>query len=100
MCDSAWRLLSVARSLSFTCTMISPMRSVVQVSLHARCVQRQMPMVDDLMQFIDLGGRRCDAAATSSSCRPRQLECRVDFLGPCTQVQGREPCPQGHGSHN
>ena len=26
MCDSAWRLLSVARSLSFTCTMISPMR--------------------------------------------------------------------------
>ena len=22
------------------------------------------------------------------------------FLGPCTQVQGREPCPQGHGSHN
>ena len=22
------------------------------------------------------------------------------FLGPCTQVQGRGPCPQGHGSHN
>ena len=38
------------------------------------CVQRQMPMVDVLMQFIDLGGRRCDAAATSSSCRPQQLE--------------------------
>ena len=67
---------------------------------HARCVQRQMPMVVVLMQFIDLGGRRCDAAATSSSCRPQQLEWRVVFLGPCTQVQGREPCPQGHGSHN
>ena len=40
---------------------------------HARCVQRQMPMVEVLMQFIDLGGRRCDAAATSSSCRPQQL---------------------------
>ena len=38
---------------------------------HARCVQRQMPMVDVLMQFIDLGGRCCDAAATSSSCRPQ-----------------------------
>ena len=25
---------------------------------------------------------------------------RVVFLGPCTQVLGREPCPQGHGSHN
>ena len=23
-----------------------------------------------------------------------------DFLGPCTQVQGRGPCPQGHGPHN
>ena len=41
---------------------------------HARCVQRQLPMVDVLMHFIDLGGRRCDAAATSSSCRPQQLE--------------------------
>ena len=41
---------------------------------HARCVQRQMPMVDVLMQFIDLGGRCCDAAAISSSCRPQQLE--------------------------
>ena len=34
---------------------------------HARCVQRQMPMVDVLMKFIDLDGRRCDAAATSSA---------------------------------
>ena len=23
-----------------------------------------------------------------------------DFLGPCAQVQGRGPCPQGHGSDN
>ena len=67
---------------------------------HARCVQRQMPMVDVLMQFIHLGGRCCDAAATCSSCRPQQLECWVDFLGPCTQVQGRGSCPQGHGPHN
>ena len=22
------------------------------------------------------------------------------FLGPCTQVQGRGSCPQGHGPHN
>ena len=22
------------------------------------------------------------------------------FLGPCTQVQGRVSCPQGHGPHN
>ena len=27
-------------------------------------------------------------------------ELRVDFLGPCTQVQGRGSCPQGHGHHN
>ena len=26
--------------------------------------------------------------------------CGVDFLRPCTQAQGREPCPQGHGPHN
>ena len=26
--------------------------------------------------------------------------CGVDFVGPCTQLQGWEPCPQGHGSHN
>ena len=24
----------------------------------------------------------------------------VDFVGPCTQVQGGGSCPQGHGSHN
>ena len=41
---------------------------------HARCVQRQVLMVDVLMQFFDVGRRRCDAAATSSSCRPQQLE--------------------------
>ena len=35
---------------------------------HARCVQRQPPMIDVLMQFIDIGGRRCGVAATSSSC--------------------------------
>ena len=90
-------------SLSFSCCSKYLTRwstLVVQVSLHARCVQRQMPMVDVLMQFIDLGGRRCDSAATSSSCRPQQLECRVVFLGPCTQVQGRGSCPQGHGPHN
>ena len=23
-----------------------------------------------------------------------------EFLGPCTQVQGRGSCPQGHGLHN
>ena len=23
-----------------------------------------------------------------------------DFLGPCTQVQGRGSCPLGHGPHN
>ena len=39
-------------------TFLGPGRS------HARCVQRQLPMVDVLLQFIDLGGRRCDAAAT------------------------------------
>ena len=65
---------------------------------HACCAQRQLPLVDVLMQFIDLGGRRCDAAATSSSCRPQQLGLGVDFLGPCTQVQGRGSCP--HGPHN
>ena len=27
-------------------------------------------------------------------------ELRWDFLGPCTQVQGRGSCPQGHGPHN
>ena len=46
------------------------------------------------------GPRRCCAAATSSSCWSRQLGCGVDFFGPCTLVQGREPSPQGHGSHN
>ena len=25
---------------------------------------------------------------------------RVEFLGPCTQVQDRGSCPQGHGPHN
>ena len=34
---------------------------------HARCVLRQMPMVDVLIQFIDLGGRRCDAALSTST---------------------------------
>ena len=33
-----------------------------------------------------------------------QLQCSDmvsgDFLGPCTQVQGRGPCPQGHSPHN
>ena len=33
-----------------------------------------------------------------------QLQCSDtvsgDFFGPCTQVQGWESCPQGHGSHN
>ena len=38
--------------------------------------------------------------STSSSCRPQQLGLGVDFLGPCTQVQGRGSCPQGHGPHN
>ena len=23
-----------------------------------------------------------------------------EFLGPCTQVLGRGPCPQGHGPHH
>ena len=27
-------------------------------------------------------------------------ELRWDFSGPCTQVQGRGSCPQGHGYHN
>ena len=36
-------------------------------------------------------------AATGSSCHSVKLR---GILGPCTQVQGREPCPQGHGSHN
>ena len=31
-------------------------------------------VVDVLTQFIDGCGRRCDAAATCSSCRPQQLE--------------------------
>ena len=31
---------------------------------------------------------------------PTQLGRGVDFLGPCTQVQGRWSCPQGHGLHN
>ena len=38
--------------------------------------------------------------STSSSCRPQQLGLGVDFLGPCTQVQGRGSCPQGHGHHD
>ena len=69
----SWRTGRFPWSLSFSScsTLTRWSTSVVQVSLHARCVQRQMPMVDDLLQFIDLGGRRCDAAATSSSCRPQ-----------------------------
>ena len=31
---------------------------------------------------------------------PHTLSCGVDFLGPCTQVQGRGSCPQGHSPHN
>ena len=31
---------------------------------------------------------------------PRSMSRGGNFLRPCTWVQGREPCPQGHGSHN
>ena len=31
---------------------------------------------------------------------PSLMSCGLDFLGPCTQVQGRGSCPQGHGPHN
>ena len=59
----------------------------VQLVVDVLVVQLQGPQV----QFC-----RCVVAATSSNCWFRG----VDFLGPCTQVQGREPCPQGHSSHN
>ena len=32
--------------------------------MHARCVQRGVPVVDDVSQFIDSFGRPCDHAET------------------------------------
>ena len=31
---------------------------------------------------------------------PSLMSCGLDFLGPCTKVQGWGSCPQGHGLHN
>ena len=80
---------------------------------------------DSRVQLVELWTGRCMPVVCNDRCRGRcpvavhrrwwtSLWCRsdkfqlsvltagmrVDFLGPCTQVQGREPCPQGHGSHN
>ena len=38
-------------------------------------------------------------SSSTRSWRRGLMSCTVDFLGPCTQVQGRRSCPQGHGPH-
>ena len=45
----------------------------------------------------------CATTFVQSAATVAQLQCsdgELGFLGPCTQVQGRGSCPQGHGPHN
>ena len=47
---------------------------------------------------------RCRVVRSAETALVPQLQCSDmvsgDFLGPCTQVQGRGSCPRGHGPNN
>ena len=64
----------------------------MRISRSCSALTRFLPQV----QFCGYG-RRCAHAAMRSVLTAGY---GVDFWGPCTQVQGWEPCPQGHGSKN
>ena len=58
--------------------------------VHAWRCERQMLDVPDVTIAVASRGRSAHGGDELMGC----------FLGSCTQVQDRVPCPQGHGLHN
>ena len=90
-CSPSWRTGRFPCSLSFSsCSSLTRWStSVVQVSLHARCVHRQMPWWTSLWPRSDL----FQLSASTAGMMGRFFRALHTGAGPGS-------CPQGHGPHD